>query len=70
LRRLIEYRVTVDRSRLNRQCREHLKILDLLEAGDAAAASAFLRKHIEGANLLKSPGVEQRPAPRRRKDPA
>jgi len=70
LRRLIEYRVTVDRSRLNRQCREHLKILDLLEAGDTAAASAFLRKHIEGANLLKSPGVEQRPATRKRKDPA
>jgi len=33
LRRLIEYRVTLDRSRLTRQCREHLEILDLLEAG-------------------------------------
>jgi DNA-binding GntR family transcriptional regulator len=59
LRRLIEYRVMVDRSRLKRQCREHLKLLDLLEAGNFAAASAFLRKHIEGANLLKSPGVDQ-----------
>src|SRR5262249_44560774 len=27
LRRLIEYRVTLDRSRLPQQCREHLKIL-------------------------------------------
>ncbi|HEV7441320.1 MAG TPA: GntR family transcriptional regulator [Steroidobacteraceae bacterium] len=70
LRRLIEYRVTVDRSRLNRQCREHLKILDLLEAGNVTAASAFLREHIEGANTLKSPGVEQRPGDRRKKDPA
>jgi DNA-binding GntR family transcriptional regulator len=71
LRRLIEYRVTVDRSRLNRQCREHLKLLDLLEAGNVTEASVFLRQHIEGANTLKSPGVEQRPAgrARRNKDP-
>ena len=70
LRRLIEYRVTVDRSRLNRQCREHLKLLDLLEAGNVEQASAFLRKHIEGANVVKSPSVDQRPATRRNKDPA
>jgi DNA-binding GntR family transcriptional regulator len=70
LRRLIEYRVTVDRSRLNRQCREHLKLLDLLEAGNFAEASAFLRQHIQGANILKSPVVERRPAARRNKDPA
>jgi DNA-binding GntR family transcriptional regulator len=70
LRRLIEYRVTVDRSRLNRQCREHLKLLDLLEAGNFAEASTFLRQHIQGANILKSPVVEQRPAARRNKDPA
>jgi len=38
---------------LNRQCREHLKILDLLEAGNVTEASAFLRQHIEGANTLK-----------------
>jgi DNA-binding GntR family transcriptional regulator len=57
LRRLIEYRVTLDRSRLTRQCHEHLEILDLLEAGRLAEASAFLRHHIEGANSLKSPGV-------------
>jgi DNA-binding GntR family transcriptional regulator len=69
LRRLIEYRVTVDRSRLHRQCREHLQILDLLEAGKLTEASAFLRQHIEGANTLKSPGVEQRLTARRKKDP-
>ena len=68
LRRLIEYRVTVDRSRLNRQCREHLKLLDLLEAGNVAEASVFLRQHIEGANTLKSPGVDQRPAGRTRRN--
>jgi len=58
LRRLIEYRVTLDRSRLTRQCHEHLEILDLLEAGKRTEASAYLRRHIEGANSVKSPGVE------------
>ena len=54
VRRLIEYRITVDRSRLGRQCREHLKILDLLDAGDMPAASAFLREHIDGARSVKT----------------
>ena len=57
LRRLIEYRVTADRSRLDRQCREHLKILDLLEGGDQAAAAEFLRRHIEGARTIKAGGL-------------
>jgi DNA-binding GntR family transcriptional regulator len=60
LRRLIEYRVTLDRSRLTRQCREHLEILDLLEAGKNQEAAAFLRRHIEGASSLKSPSVDKR----------
>ena len=60
LRRLIEYRVTLDRSRLTRQCREHLEILDLLEAGKTQEASAYLRRHIEGAKSVKSPSVEKR----------
>ena len=65
LRRLIEYRVTLDRSRLTQQCHEHLEILDLLEGGKVTEASAFLRRHIEGANSLKSPSVDQS-APRGR----
>jgi DNA-binding GntR family transcriptional regulator len=62
LRRLMEYRVTLDRSRLPQQCREHLRILDLLEAGDFATASAQLRKHIDGARTVKSPDVDRRPS--------
>jgi DNA-binding GntR family transcriptional regulator len=62
LRRLMEYRVTLDRSRLPQQCREHLKILDLLEAGDFATASTQLRKHIDGARAVKSPDVDRRPS--------
>jgi DNA-binding GntR family transcriptional regulator len=60
LRRLIEYRVTLDRTRLTRQCREHLEILDLLESGRNQEASAYLRRHIEGASSLKSPAVDKR----------
>jgi DNA-binding GntR family transcriptional regulator len=55
LRRLVEYRITVDRSRLPTQCTEHLRILDLIEAGDMRQASDFLRLHILGASAVKSP---------------
>ena len=54
VRRLIEYRITVDRSRLGRQCREHLQVLDLLDTGDMPAAAAFLRDHIDGARDIKT----------------
>jgi DNA-binding GntR family transcriptional regulator len=54
LRRLIEYRITVNRARLPRQTREHLKILTLLEAGKQQEASKFLRVHILGASAIKS----------------
>ncbi len=57
LRRLIEYKVTIDRSRLPLQCREHVLILDLVEAGDRLKASEFLRAHILGASAIKSPAV-------------
>ena len=54
VRRLIEYRVSVDRGRLERQCREHLELLDLLEAGEFGTAAAYLRVHIEGARRIKT----------------
>jgi DNA-binding GntR family transcriptional regulator len=55
LRRLVEYKVTVDRSRFPLQCEEHLRILKLLEQGDRSAASDFLRVHILGASAIKTP---------------
>jgi DNA-binding GntR family transcriptional regulator len=55
LRRLSEYRITVDRSRLPLQSREHLRILDLIEGKDMSRASDFLRGHILGASAIKSP---------------
>ncbi|WP_105404639.1 GntR family transcriptional regulator [Neorhizobium sp. T7_12] len=58
LRRLLEYRVTIDRSRLPLQSREHLLILDLVEAGDRLKASEFLKAHILGASAIKSPALD------------
>jgi DNA-binding GntR family transcriptional regulator len=56
-RRLVEYHITVDRSRLPIQCREHINILTLLEKDLRQEASDFLRAHIEGAGLIKIPRV-------------
>lgn len=53
LRRLLEYRVAADRDRVHRQCGEHLAILDLLDAGDRAAASARLHDHLHAAGTDK-----------------
>ncbi|MBD8665787.1 GntR family transcriptional regulator [Rhizobium sp. CFBP 8752] len=55
LRRLIEYHVTIDRSRLPKQTTEHLHILDLLEADRRNEAAAFLYTHIMGAGRIKAP---------------
>ena len=54
LRRVLEYQITADRSRLVRQCSEHLELLDLLSAGEIRTAAAFLRVHIEGARRIKA----------------
>jgi DNA-binding GntR family transcriptional regulator len=47
VRRLIEYRKIVDRTRWLARCREHIQLVDILLDGDRAAAAAFLRKHLE-----------------------
>ncbi len=54
LRRLIEFRATADRDRLEQQCREHLALLDLIERGDLPLAADFLRGHIGHALALKA----------------
>jgi DNA-binding GntR family transcriptional regulator len=53
LRRLVEYRVNVDRSRLYQQCEEHLMLLDLIEGGDRMEASYKLRQHLDVARSIK-----------------
>jgi len=54
LRRLIEYRVNMDRGRLVHQCKEHLHLLDLIEAGEKIAAAEFMRQHLDNARLVKT----------------
>jgi DNA-binding GntR family transcriptional regulator len=46
LRRLSEYENYNDRERLRDSCREHLAILDALEAQDFPSAAELLRRHI------------------------
>ncbi|MEU0303120.1 GntR family transcriptional regulator [Streptomyces sp. NPDC006175] len=56
LRRLIEYRHQVDRSRLAGQAREHLHLLDLTEDGRLEEAAAFLRHHLDRVRIIKTQG--------------
>ncbi len=46
LRRLSEYQFAEDRERLCESAREHLAILDAIEAGDMAGAASSMRDHI------------------------
>lgn len=48
VRRLLVYRAMVDRQRYYRQAREHLHILDLVEAGRNREAADAMRDHLQG----------------------
>jgi DNA-binding GntR family transcriptional regulator len=53
LRRFANYDWTFGYERVVVNCREHLAILDRLEAGDNAVAADLLREHLQGAARLK-----------------
>lgn len=55
MRRLVEYRIHRERAWLVKVCEEHLQLLDLIEAGEIAEASAFLRAHLQDARVTKAP---------------
>ncbi len=55
LRRLLDYRTHRDRSRFVHTCKEHLQLLDLIEAKKLAQASEFLRIHVDGERRVKLP---------------
>lgn len=61
LRRLVEYRTFADATRLIAQGREHLAILDLLEADRRREAADLLRRHLEGVRVVKlaSPALRE-----------
>jgi DNA-binding GntR family transcriptional regulator len=54
LRRLLEYRSKSDRVLFADQCREHLKLLDLIEAEKLEAAANFLREHLYKVSRRKT----------------
>ena len=53
MRRIVEYGTRLDRSRLHRQCEEHLVLIDLLVKGERMEASNFLRQHLNTARITK-----------------
>lgn len=53
MRRVVEYGTRLDRSRLHRQCEEHLMLIDLLVKGERMEASQFLRQHLNTARITK-----------------
>jgi DNA-binding GntR family transcriptional regulator len=46
VRRLIEYRKSVDRQAAAARCREHLELIDLLLTGNRETAADFMRLHL------------------------
>ncbi|WP_407164996.1 GntR family transcriptional regulator [Bradyrhizobium sp. ORS 111] len=52
LRRFANYDWTFGYERVLVNCREHLEILDRLEAGERETAAALLRRHLESASKL------------------
>jgi DNA-binding GntR family transcriptional regulator len=53
LRRFANYDWTFGHERVLVSCREHLAILDRLEAGDREAAAELMRQHLQRANALQ-----------------
>ncbi|WP_026122857.1 GntR family transcriptional regulator [Nocardiopsis halotolerans] len=60
VRRLIEYRHQVDRTRMVHQAREHLLLLDLLEEGRTEEASRALHTHLDRVRWIKT-GIGEEP---------
>lgn len=56
LRRLANYDWKYGEERVRTNTREHLGILDRLEAGDMEVAAILMRRHLAGAEKVLSPG--------------
>lgn len=55
LRRLIEYRVVVDRDLARLRCAEHVEILDLILADKRDAAADLMHRHLAALGPVKAP---------------
>lgn len=66
LRRLLELRTHEIRDRLIGECRDHLRILDLIECGRMQDAATFLRDHLDRARIAKTRIIANAVAPAKR----
>ncbi|MDQ2066129.1 GntR family transcriptional regulator [Xinfangfangia sp. CPCC 101601] len=55
LRRLIEYRLTVDREKARARCAEHVRILELVLAGSREEAALLMERHLAALGPIKAP---------------
>jgi DNA-binding GntR family transcriptional regulator len=55
LRRLIEYRVVIDRELARLRCAEHVEILDLILAEQREAAANMMHRHLAALGPVKAP---------------
>jgi DNA-binding GntR family transcriptional regulator len=53
VRRLVEYRQTLNRHSAIDRCREHIELLDLLLAEKRVEASEFMRRHLAELSTIK-----------------
>ena len=60
VRRLFEYRAKRNRAKIEGQYHEHMKLLDLVEAGHLERAARMLERHLTDALRLKAPLVAAR----------
>jgi DNA-binding GntR family transcriptional regulator len=63
LRRLLEYRAKRDRTKVASQWREHMQLLDLIEAGKLEQAARALEHHLDVARKKKSALVAAKKRP-------
>ena len=54
LRRLIDYRQTLERKSSKERCKEHIALLDLILAGKNVEASLYMARHLEDLSRLKT----------------
>lgn len=66
LRHLLEYRTQKFRDRLVGECRDHLRILDLVEGGQLQDAANFLHDHLDRARIAKARIIHAGAAPAER----
>lgn len=57
LRRLIEYRQTVDREQARARCAEHVRMLDLILDGRREEAAELMQRHLAALGPIKAPEI-------------